>query len=157
MVLDLGDELLSSIRRIIRAVDIHSKSLLKQYGLTGPQLIVLSELGRSKDLSISEVAKKISLSQATVTTIINRLEHQGLILRKRSTQDKRKVYVEFSEKGLEILKTKPSLLQVSFLKEFNNLEDWEQLLLLSSMTHIAVMMDAKDILAEPVLASGEQI
>ncbi|MDC7226956.1 MAG: MarR family transcriptional regulator [Spirochaetales bacterium] len=157
MNIDLSDELLSSLRRIIRAVDIHSKSLLKKYGLTGPQLIVLSELERSKELSISAISKKVSLSQATVTTIINRLEQQGLLSRERNSLDKRRVNVRFSDKGEAILQKKPSLLQLDFVKKFNKLEEWEQYLLLSSVSKIASMMDAENINAEPVLTSEEKI
>lgn len=151
MNINLSDELLSNLRRIIRAVDIHSKSLLKQYGLTGPQLIVLSELERSQELSISAISKKVSLSQATVTTIINRLEQQGLLSRVRNSIDKRRVDVVFSDKGKQILQEKPSMLQLEFVKKFNNLDEWEQYLLLSSVSKIASMMDVKGIIAEPVL------
>lgn len=150
---DKSDEILSSIRKIIRAVDLHSKVLLKKYGLTGPQLIVLSQIGKSNELSVSQIAKQISLSQATVTTILDRLEQQGFILRKRGQSDKRKVYVEASEKTLRILDSKPSLLQVDFVNRFNRLKDWEQSLLLSSLQRIAAMMDAQDLVAEPLLSA----
>lgn len=156
MGIDRSDEILSSIRKIIRAVDLHSKVLSKKYGLTGPQLMVLTVIGKSKELSVSEIAKQISLSQATVTTILDRLEQQGFILRKRGQSDKRKVYVEASAKSLQILDSKPSLLQVNFVNRFNCLKDWEQSLLLSSLQRIAAMMDAQDLEAEPLL-SGEPL
>jgi len=150
---DRSDELLSSIRKIIRSIDLHSKVLLKKYGLTGPQLMILSEIGKSKDLSVSEIAKHISLSQATVTTILDRLEHQGFIVRKRGQSDKRKVYIEASEKTQAILDSKPSLLQVDFVNRFNRLKDWEQSFLLSSLQRIASMMGAEELDVEPLLSN----
>ena len=36
--------ILQSLRRIIRAVDIHSRKLVAQYGITGPQLVCLVTL-----------------------------------------------------------------------------------------------------------------
>ena len=148
-----SDELLANIRRIIRAVDLHSKVLLKEYGLTGPQLMILNEIGKSNQLSVTEIAKQISLSQATVTNILSRLEQQGFVIRIRGQSDKRKVYIEASEKTRKILDRKPSLLQVDFVNRFNRLKDWEQSLLLSSLQRIAAMMNAEDLQAAPFLYS----
>lgn len=153
MATDKSDELLSSIRRIIRAVDVHSKDLLKKYGMTGPQLMILKQIGNSDNQSVSEIARKISLSQATVTTILSRLEQQDFVFRKRREDDRRKVYIEATEKTRRILDSKPSLLQVEFVNRFNLLQDWEQSLLLSSLQRIASMMNAEGLDAVPYLFS----
>jgi DNA-binding MarR family transcriptional regulator len=153
MTTEKSDELLSSIRRIIRAVDVHSKNLLKQYGITGPQLIILKEIGRSQLISVSDLARKVSLSQATVTNILVRLEQQGYLQRRKGEGDKRKVYMDISDKTRRIIESNPSLLQLTFVKKFQNLADWEQSLLLSSLQRIASMMDAQDLDAAPHLFS----
>lgn len=153
MTTEKSDELLSSIRRIIRAVDVHSKNLLKQYGITGPQLIILKEIGRSQYISVSDLARKVSLSQATVTNILVRLEQQGYLQRRKGEGDKRKVYMDISDKTRRIIESNPSLLQLTFVKKFQNLADWEQSLLLSSLQRIASMMDAQDLDAVPHLFS----
>ena len=145
-----NDELFASIRKIIRAVDLHSKVLLKRYGLTGPQLMILQQIDKSNELIVTEIAKKISLSQATVTTILDRLEQQGFIARKRGLSDKRKVYIEASEKTKDILASKPSLLQA----DFTRLKDWEQTLLLSSLQRIASMMESDEMAVEPLLSEN---
>jgi hypothetical protein len=64
------------------------------------------------------------------------------------------VLVEATNSGLAILKQSPPLLQDRFAQQFNNLQDWEQTQLLSSLQRIAAMMDAEDIDAAPVLSSG---
>jgi len=151
---DKSDELLASIRKIIRAQDLHSKVLLKKYGLTGPQLMILNEIGKSNELIVTEIAKKISLSQATVTTILDRLEQQGFIARKRGQSDKRKVYIEASEKTKKILASRPNLLQAGFIERFARLKDWEQTLLLSSLQRIASMMQADEMAVEPLLSAN---
>lgn len=155
MIETKSEELLSSIRRIIRAVDVHSRELLKKYGMTGPQLMVLREIGESNEMTVSEIAKGVSLSQATVTNILLRLEHQGYVHRLRGDKDKRKVYIEASEKTRQILKSRPSLLQVSFINRFQKLKEWEQTLLLSSLQRIASMMDAENLVAEPHLVNEQ--
>lgn len=67
------EELFVSIRRIIRAIDLRSKKLSKEAGITGPQLLVLQELERIKGITAKEVATNINLSQPTVTSILDRL------------------------------------------------------------------------------------
>ena len=96
----------------------------------------------------------MSLSQATVTTILDRLEKKALVIRERSTSDRRKVLVYLSDNALEILKDAPLPLQEQFTRQFSDLQDWEQLMIISSLSRIAQMMDAQHIDAAPVLDVG---
>ncbi len=139
---------LSTLRKIIRAIDIHSRQLSKQYGLTGPQLVVISEIGQSGQMTIGELARRVSLSQATVTTILDRLENKELATRVRGSEDKRRVYVDITEKARSILETHPNFLQEGFVKRFDALEDWEKTLILSSIQRIATMMDTSTLPVE---------
>jgi len=152
--LDSLQQVLISLRRVIRATDLHSKQLVKTSGLTSPQLLLLQAIRDNGDVTIGELAKKISLSQATVTTILDRLEKRELVNRVRSTTDKRKVHAYLTEKSTEILKEAPVPLQEQFAKQFNDLEIWEQTMIISSLQRIAQMMDAEDIDASPVLDIG---
>lgn len=136
---------LSTLRKIIRAIDIHSRQLSKQYGLTGPQLVVISEIGQAGPMTIGELARRVSLSQATVTTILDRLENKQLATRVRGSEDKRRVYVDITDKARDILETHPNFLQEGFVKRFNALEDWEQTLILSSIQRIAAMMNTSSL------------
>ncbi len=149
-----SDIILATLRQIIRAIDLHSKSLTKRYGLTGPQLLVLKELHKKSDLTIGQVAKNISLSQATVTTILDRLEKMGFVQRVRNSADKRKVNILLSVKATEILVSDPNLLQEDFVERFQKLKDWEKSMLISSLQRVAQMMKAEDIKSPPVLVSG---
>ena len=145
------DELLISIRKVIRAIDLHSKQLNKSSGLTGPQLLIMQEIARVKGVTASQIAKQINLSAATVTNILDRLEKRNLIDRVRNSTDKRRVSLFLSENGRNLLIDAPQPLQEHFIQNFCSLQDWEQTLLLSSMERIASMMDATGIDAAPVL------
>lgn len=145
------EELLISIRKVIRAIDLHSKQLNKSSGLTGPQLLIMQEIARVKGVTASQVAKRINLSAATVTNILDRLERRELIKRIRSAEDKRRVGLFLSDSGRTLLIDAPQPLQEHFIQNFCSLQDWEQSLLLSSMERIASMMDATEIDAAPVL------
>jgi DNA-binding MarR family transcriptional regulator len=149
MSANLSEEVLWTLRRISRSIELYSKVLYREFGLTGPQLTVLTTIHRNGPLSVSDIARRISLSQATVTSILDRLEQQGLISRVRGKADKRLVYIELTEKGRAILENKPNPLYTDFLQRFNQLQDWEQALLLSSVQRIAKMIGAEKIENDP--------
>ncbi len=145
------EHVLVALRRVIRATDLHSKRLSKNAGLTGPQLLIMRTIRDLGEVTIGTIADKVSLSQATVTTILDRLEHRQLVYRVRSTQDKRKVHAHLTESGADILSRAPNPLQEDFIKKFQNLHEWEQNMILASLQRVANMMDADDIDASPLL------
>ena len=149
------EELLVSLRQVIRAIDIHSRQLNKQSGLTGPQLMVMQNIALLDAPLAKDIAKEIALSAATVTTIIDRLESRALVIRKRSETDKRKVHLSLSESGKLLRSSSPKPLQDHFIKRYQNLEEWEQSQLLSAVERIASMMDAEKLDAAPVLFVGQ--
>lgn len=150
------NEVLTALRRIIRAADIHSKRLTKTAGLTAPQLLLMQAIEAStEDSTIGKLAKQISLSQATVTNIIDRLETRGLVTRVRSQNDKRFVWLNLTAKGKVTLKGAPTPLQKHFVERFDHLEDWEKSMILSSLQRLAAMMDAHEIDASPFLDVGD--
>jgi DNA-binding MarR family transcriptional regulator len=150
----ISDEVLISIRRLIRAIDLHSRYLSKHFGLTGPQLIILRELAQAEEMSPGELAASVSLSQATVTGITDRLEKRQLITKKKSDLDRRRVVIRPTDSCRKLLDQAPPPIQESFLNQFDRLKDWEQSMILSSLQRLVQMIDAKEIHAEPVLVSG---
>ncbi|HWV16931.1 MAG TPA: MarR family transcriptional regulator [Cellvibrio sp.] len=148
------DEVLTSLRRVIRAIDLHSQHLVKTASVTGPQLRLLQLMSADGQPTVSDLAKKMSLSQATVTSIMDRLANRGLIERVRSTDDKRKVHPKLTEEGREILAKTPTPLQDSFVRNFNSLKSWEQNMIIASIQRIAEMMGAEGVDAAPFLDIG---
>ena len=155
-LMETYDQVLVSLRQIIRAIDLHSKRLERESGLTGPQLLVMQLIGTAGEITAGVIAREVSLSQATVTSILDRLEKKGLLQRVRSTTDKRKVMVSLTEAGGKALEKAPTLMQESFINAFNHLEDWEQNLILSSLQRVADMMNATDLDAAPLLDSTDE-
>ena len=148
------DELLVSLRKVIRAIDLHSKQLNKTAGLTGPQLHIMHEVSQTDGITASRIAQNVNLSPATVTNILDRIESRDLVTRVRSQMDKRRVSLHLTEKGKELLLKAPQPLQEHFIEKFSGLAEWEQSLLLSSMQRIAAMMDADKLDASPLLEVG---
>jgi len=151
------DEILIALRRIIRAVDLRSKSLVKETGLTAPQLVVLQALGRSGATKPSALSRTVSLSQPTVTAILERLTAAGLVKRAKSDSDRRAVLAELTEAGAEAVANSPQLLQAGFIDAFHELPSWERHMLIASLQRIAGLMNAESIDASPILAAGEAL
>ncbi len=153
--MDEFDDILVAIRRITRAIDLHSKQLVKRSGLTVPQLLVLQSISRKGSPSIGAVAQDVSLAHATVTAVVERLERAGLVTRTRSQTDRRVVEVTLSEAGQSRLADAPELMQSNFTREFTKLEVWEQHMLRAALERVAQMMDAEALDASPILDVGE--
>ena len=143
-----------ALRRVIRAVDLHSRALVRSHGLTAPQALVLKEVVTAGELPVGVLAQRVSLSHATITDILNRLERRELVVRTRSATDRRRVLVRATRAAEETVKRAPPLLQESFASGFTKLADWEQTMLLASLQRIAALMDAERIDAAPVLTPG---
>jgi len=148
------EEVLIALRRVIRATDLHSRYLAKTTGLTTPQILLLQTIHDRGQVTIGELAQEMSLSQATVTSILDRIEKRALVYRVRSTSDKRKVHAYLTEQGLEVLKVAPPPLQAHFTEQFSELNDWEQSMIIASLQRVAQMMDAQNLDASPVLDVG---
>jgi DNA-binding MarR family transcriptional regulator len=147
-------QVVTALRRIIRAIDLHSRALVNRYGLTGPQLTLLRELVGEGELAVGELAKAIHLSQATVTGILDRLVQRGLVRRRQGDRDRRRVLVHLTQEGREMLARTPPLLQEHFTAQFAKLADWEQTQILSSLQRVVAMMEATDLDATPILTTG---
>jgi len=154
-MIGIEDQLISALRQIVRSVDLHSKRLIDDFGLTGPQLATLQAASRLGAAAPSAIAREVHLSQATVTGILHRLEQRELIIRQRSVVDRRGVVVDVTKKGQALLEEAPSLLHDRFRRQLEQLEPWERHLILSVMQRVAGMMD--DATAEPMPADGSAL
>jgi len=143
-----------ALRKIIQTIDMNSKKLVKRVGLTGPQLVILQEIANLGEVTAGEIAKAVSLSQATVTGILERMEKRGLLARQRSKSDKRRIMVRITPSGKQILQEAPPLMQEAFIERFAGLQDWEQTMILSSLQRLVSIMDARAIQAGPFLETS---
>lgn len=148
------DSALIALRQIFRATEINSRSLAKSSGLSTSQHIVLQVLADDRNITQRALAQAVSLSQATVTALLERMEARGLVQRERCAEDKRKVFVRITVQGREILDGAPGLLQERFSSRFGRLADWEQAFLVAALERTAKLLDAEEIDAAPVLDIG---
>lgn len=151
------DRVIAALRRIVRAIDMHSRHLVEHFSVTGPQLVALQELARLGKVSVGVLARNVHVSHPTMTGILDRLERRGLVQRTRDTQDRRRMSVTPTAVGLTLLDDAPSPLQDHFRSEFSRLQEWEQTHMLATLQRIAAMMDAEELDAAPVLTTGAAV
>lgn len=149
-----NDSILRSLRRITRAIDLYSKKLAANHQLTGPQLVCLRVLSQVDQMSPSELSKQISLSQATVTGILDRLERQELLTRQRSSIDKRRVNIKLTPTGHNLVESAPTPLHQRFAQQLAELPNEKQVLIDQILAQVVEMMEAEDLDAAPMLAAG---
>ena len=138
---EIGAEVLQCLRRLTRAIDRHSSALARRYGLTGPQLAVLQALAQLGEVSTSELARRVSLSQPTVSGIVHRMASRGLVTRRPSEWDRRVVLLSPTAEGHRLLSQSPPLLRQPFLDRLAELEPWEQMQLLHALRQIVAMIE----------------
>ena len=85
--MEIHDKVLVALRQIIRAIDLHSKKLERESGLTGPQLLVMQTISQAESVTAGQIARDVNLSQATVTSILDRLENETASKRLRGVFD----------------------------------------------------------------------
>src|SRR5689334_3765109 len=100
----MDDAIVTALRRIIRAIDLHSRDLLQNFGLTAPQLMTLQELSRLGPVPVGVLSAAVHVSQATMTGILDRLEQRTLVLRTRDGVDRRSVTITMTPEGAKLLK-----------------------------------------------------
>ena len=146
--------ILQSLRRVIRAVDLHSRKLAMQYNITGPQLACLTAMAELGPMTASALARSVYLSPSTIVGILDRLEQKGLAERHRSEKDRRVVQVSLTASGYDLVNENPSSLQENLANGLNGLPELEQVSITMALERIVELMEAGNIDASPVLETG---
>lgn len=145
---------LRALRRLQRATEQGGRQLAAATGLTTSQLLVLQEIERRGEAIPSAVASALQFSQATITTLVDRLVVLGLVTRQRSDRDKRQVLLRITDDGRLVLSRAPDMLQERFRDRYSQLPTWEQAMILAGLERLCHLLDAADIDAAPLLDVG---
>ncbi|MBP8130922.1 MAG: MarR family transcriptional regulator [Candidatus Hydrogenedentes bacterium] len=134
------EEVVMELRKIIRSLDLHSRWLNREYALTSPQLVFLKEIAGRDGITIGNLARRTSLSCATATGIVDRLEQRGLVSRSRNGKDRRQVQLTLTASGRDTCARRPPVLQENFLRALEDLPAAEKQRMLESLRLLADMM-----------------
>lgn len=152
---DRARQSLVALRRIMRATDLNARNLARDTGLTLPQLLVLQALADTGALAVKDISIRLGVSQATMTSVIDRMVGKGLVRREKSDIDRRQTMISLTEIGRAKLDSAPDPVQDFYSSRFNALPDWEQAMILAALERVVVLMDASTFDAAPVLQLGK--
>ena len=118
-------EILMQIRKIGRSINLESKKIEKEYGVSIPQVLCLRFLRNAENFQAGqgEIRKFMNLNPSTTSGIINRLEAKGLVARLPKSGDKRVVTIALTSKGDQLLNSMPSLLHEKLSRKLNRLQN----------------------------------
>ncbi|WP_374764713.1 MarR family winged helix-turn-helix transcriptional regulator [Yunchengibacter salinarum] len=151
---EMGEDIVVSLRRLIRATELDARRLAKETGLTASQYLVLQLLQREPGVTNRRLSEDVSLSQATVTSLLEKLSARGLIRRERGKTDLRRLEVYLTDDGSALLDKAPPILQGRLITRLANLPDWERTMILAALQRLESLLEVGELDAAPVLATG---
>ncbi|HPI68233.1 MAG TPA: MarR family transcriptional regulator [Bacteroidales bacterium] len=146
-------DILIKIRKIVRSVDIESKKIQKEYGVSIPQVLCLNFLHKSPNYQSTqaEIKNFLNLNSSTVSGIINRLEKKGLLARLPKYGDRRVVNIALTSAGDRLLGTIPSLLHEQLSEKLQKLDDSEIKRVEDSLDTLVTLLEIEHIKASPLI------
>ena len=136
-------DIIWSVRRLVRAVYLDSHKISKQYGLTGPQSGILRSLLKHGPTSSADLSRMLYVTPSNITGVIDRLEKKGLVDRVRKTGDRRVALIQLTETGKALSTQLPDPIEERFISGLADLEPEHVQLLSMAIVQILKLMDTK--------------
>ena len=152
-------EIIVNIRKIVRSLNLESKAIQKDYGLSITQLLCLGHLQNSNNYQSThkELMELLSLNSSTITGILSRLEKRGYIARINSEKDKRTKTIVLTAAGIKLLEETPNIFHDRLAKKLENLSSADQKMIQRALEIIIASMQIKEVDASPLLTPEEPI
>jgi len=153
------NDILIKIRKIVRSIDIESKKIQKDYGVSIPQVLCLNFLHGSPNYQSTqgEIRKFLNLNPSTVSGIINRLEKKGYLARLPKLGDRRVVNIALTSSGDKLLSTIPSLLHEELSEKLQNLSEEELEIVENGLETLVRILQLEQIEASPMITSDSEL
>lgn len=149
--------ILINIRKILRSVNLESKRIQKEFGLSIPQLLALNYLNNCQDYKTthSELAKYLNLNSSTLTGIISRLEKKGWVAKIPNQKDRRVTNIVLTAKGMKLLQGAPQLMHQRLSKKLERLSEEKYHRLENAFNLLVEFMEIEDVEASALLTIDE--
>lgn len=118
-----SQRILDAVRRLVRMLRVSDRSAQSRLGISGAQLFVLRELGKTPGLSLNELAARTRTDQSSVSVVVGRLFDAGLLTRERDDRDARRLILNLTSEGRALMARAPSTAQERMLEVFDGMPD----------------------------------
>lgn len=106
---------MDSIRRVVRMLRVSARASERLVGISGAQLFVLQQLADAGLCSIGELADRTLTHQSSVSVVVSRLMERGLVSRRVSEADGRRVQISLTPAGRTLLRRAPPMAQAHLI------------------------------------------
>ena len=148
--IDRITDVIDNLRRVFQVVHGHSQKAIRETGLTGPQLWAVKVIADAAPIKVSDIASRMYLHPATIGGIIDRLEVRNLVVRTRSSQDRRVVYVDLTKLGRELVNKAPEVAQDLLVKGLEVLSEEQFSCIAEGMEQVVRILGAENITPQPL-------
>jgi len=138
---------MQSLRRIFKAIQHYSEQVLKEFGVTGPQLWGLRIIYREGRLSMGKLSEQMYLHISTVSGVVARLEEKGYVERTRERTDRRVVKIRLTKAGKRVVQRAPEAAQGKLLHGLESLSQQEVKGIHASLDKVVRLMEIQDVTA----------
>jgi DNA-binding MarR family transcriptional regulator len=87
---------------LTHALEVRSKGMARELGVTGPQRLVIRIIGQSPEVSARDISTTLGMHPSTLTGILARLVVQKLVVRKTDSVDRRVARLHLTRAGERI-------------------------------------------------------
>ena len=118
------------MRKVMASIRTQADAQLSTHDLTYAQWVPLYKIARSGQATVASLARDLETDPAAMTRVLDRLEAKGLVLRERSTTDRRVVCLALTPEGDKVAARVPAVLAEvlnGHLSDFSH-DEWQLLL-----------------------------
>ena len=117
---------MDAVRSIVRALRLNTREIELKIGISLAQLFVLQQVAERPAESLNDLADRTATHQSSVSVVVRRLVDRGLVSRKSSTIDKRRVQIAATAAGVNLLKGAPRTIQTRLVGGLEHLSPTER-------------------------------
>ena len=152
-------DIIIKIRKIVRSINLESKKIQKEYGVSIPQILCLNFLHDAPNYQSTqgEIRKFLNLNSSTVNGIINRLEIKGFITRLPKSGDKRVVNIALTFIGDKLLRNIPTRLHKQLSEKLQRLDGESLKKVEESLDTLVELLDIRQLDHTPIIIPEENI
>ena len=137
-------DIMQSLRRIFKAIQVYSQEVSQNFGITGPQLWALKILSINGSLPLGQLSQKMYLHPSTISGVVDRLEQKGYVVRDRGHEDRRVVMVQLTPKGKKVISKTPNPIQGKMIYGLRNLKRGDLNAIYHSVVKLVKMVEAQN-------------